>query len=287
MSYSIRQNPAYYDPNTGNYTKGRQGNTVDKIVIHHAATTNFDGIGATFQRVGGATSAHYGVGRNQNVDQYVSEDDIAWHAGNWAANCTSIGIENVDEDANWNIAPETFETLTELVRDIAKRHGLFPVQVGKTLFGHRDFSQTACPETLYARLQELANAVNDGSSSEPAPAPNQPDQVLHIGEKFVFPKHYRVDGLAQIGGVWQFQCNELCPVGFTWNDNGIPTDPVNEVAGGVGNTSDQVLQVGSMVQIPGTYTVLNLGLNQGHWLAEIDMDGWKLWVDIATVTEVA
>lgn len=281
MSYSVRQNPA----NENNFTQGREGSTVDKIVIHHAATTSFDGIGQTFQNPNRGASAHYGVGRNQNVDQYVQEGDIAWHAANWPANCTSVGIENVDMDTDWNIAPETFQTLSELVRDIAKRHGLFPVQVGKTLFGHKDFSNTSCPATLYARLQELADLVNDGSPTPP-PQPGGPDQVLNIGSKFIFPKKYRVDALAYVGGIWQFQSKELCDAEFTWNDNGIPTGPVTEVAGGVGNPNDQILQVGSLVEIPGIYTVLNLGNNNGVWLAEINMDGYRLWVNIATVTEV-
>jgi hypothetical protein len=45
MSYSLRNNPA----NGNNFTVGRQGSRINKIVIHHAATTDFDGIARTFQ----------------------------------------------------------------------------------------------------------------------------------------------------------------------------------------------------------------------------------------------
>jgi hypothetical protein len=289
MSYSIRQNPA----STSNYTLGRSGNTAQEVVIHHGATTNFDGIGATFANPNRGTSAHYGVGQNNNVDQYVSESDTAWHAGSWEHNLRSIGIENVNltMGPEWAIADSTFATLVDLVRDIATRNGLLPLEVGRNLFGHQDVIDksvypggTSCPGRLEARLQELANAVNNGTT--PTPVPSEADQVLHIGEKFVFPKSYRVDALAFINGIWQIQTNELCPTGFNWDDNGIPTDPVTEVAGGVGNPSDQVLQVGSLYTIPGEYTVLNLGFNSGMWLAQIDMGGYRLWVDIATVTEV-
>jgi hypothetical protein len=58
--------------------------------------------------------------------------------------------------------------------------------------------------------------------------------------------------------------------------------PLVEVA----PNTDQRLAVGSLYTIPGTYTVLNIGLTNGIWYAQIDMQGWKLWVDIATVTEV-
>lgn len=285
MSYHVRQNPA--DGN--NYTEGRDV-AVSEIVIHHAATTDFDGIGRTFQNPNRAASAHYGVGQNQNVDQYVQEGDTAWHAGNWPHNQKSIGIENVNATGapNWDVAQSTFDTLVELVRDIATRHNLLPLVVGKNLFGHKDVSSlgTACPVTLEGRLQELADKVNGGTSPTPTPEPSQPDQVLQIGSHFVFPKKYRVDNMAQIGGIWQVQTNELCPRDFTWNDNGIPVLPLHEETGGAGNPNDQALQVGSLYTIPGTYTVLNLGLNNGVWLAEIDAMGWKFWVDISTVTEV-
>lgn len=165
MSYAVRQNPAY----AGNYTKGRFGAKVNKIVIHHAATTDFDGIGRTFKAVGRMASAHYGVGRNKNVDQYVDEADMAWHAGtsNPATNPnpTSIGIEHVNSSGapNWSIDEQTFETSVELVRDIAKRHGLLPLVVGKNLFQHKDFAPTYCAGRIGERLQELANRVNGSS----------------------------------------------------------------------------------------------------------------------------
>lgn len=164
MSYSLRQNPA----NGNNYTAGRANyGKIDKIVIHHAATTDFDGIARTFQSPTRAASAHYGVGRNNNVDQYVKESDIAWHAGNWNANVTSVGIENVNSSGapSWNIDEKTFNTLVELVRDIAKRNGLGKLVVGRNLFGHKDFYATACPGQLYARLQELADKANSGTST--------------------------------------------------------------------------------------------------------------------------
>lgn len=159
MSYSVRRNMSPF------FTAGRQGNPINKILIHHAATTNFDGIGATFKTRG--VSAHYGVGRNKNVDKYVEEGSIAYHAGNWAANCTSIGIENVNKTGapDWLVDDATFNTLVELVRDIAERHNLLPLKVGKNLFGHKDFSATACPMQLYGRLNQLVDKVNKGSSS--------------------------------------------------------------------------------------------------------------------------
>lgn len=178
MSYSLRNNPA----NGNNFTVGRQGSRINKIVIHHAATTDFDGIARTFQAPGRGASAHYGVGRNNNVDKYVDESNTAWHCGNWQGNISSVGIENVNDSGapEWRIGDSTFNTLVELVRDIATRNGLLPLKVGVNLFGHKDFSPTACPGQLYGRLQELADKVNGGQSSgggSPAPGKKSNEEV--------------------------------------------------------------------------------------------------------------
>lgn len=72
MSYELTQ---WWSPNC---TKGRGGHNINKIVLHHAATTNFNGIGATFQNTSRQTSAHFGV-EPGHVCQYVSISDTAWH----------------------------------------------------------------------------------------------------------------------------------------------------------------------------------------------------------------
>lgn len=277
---NIRQNPA----STSNYTVGRSKG-INKIILHHAATTSFDGIGSTFKNPSRQASAHYGVGQNGNIDQYVQEKDTAWHAGDWDANSSSIGIENVNSSGapNWDVADSTIDTLVELVRDIATRHGLMPVQVGKNLFQHNNFSPTYCAGKVGDRLQEIADHVNGGT---PAPKPNEPDQILEVGSKIVFNQVYRVDNMAMVGGIWQVQTNALCREGFIWDDNGIPVMPLVITDKNGNRTQSQVTNPGKFYKIPGTYTVLNLGQYKHYWLAQIDMGGWKLWVDVETATEV-
>lgn len=175
MSYSVRQYPAH----PSNYTKGRE-KKVTKVIIHHAASTSFNSIGQVFSQAGRNGSAHYGVGRNDNVDQYVSEGDTAWHCGNWPVNQESIGIENVNSSGapNWEVAPETKNTLVELVTDIVRRNpGIGKLVPGVNLFGHKQVSQkpTACPVTLIDFLPELANRVNAAVGGG-SPAPSQPAQ---------------------------------------------------------------------------------------------------------------
>ena len=172
MSYSVRQFPA----SSANYDTSRK--PIKKIIIHHAASTSFDSIGQVFSNPSRGASAHYGVGRNQNVDQYVPEKFTAYHCGNYPVNQESIGIENVNSSGapNWDVANETRDTLVELCADIVRRNpGIGKLQPGVNLFGHSQVSQkpTACPVQLLGWLPELANRVNallDGGSA-PAPTP--------------------------------------------------------------------------------------------------------------------
>lgn len=176
--YSQRYNPA--DPS--NFTVGRQGNAISEIIIHHAASTSFDSIAQTFKNPARDASAHYAVGRNDNVDVMVGEQHIAWHCGNWFHNSRSIGIENVNSTGGpqWLVAPETKDTLVELCADIVRRNpGIGTLKPGVNLFGHKQVADasrpTACPVTLIDFLQELADRVNAMVSGQPAPTtPSQP-----------------------------------------------------------------------------------------------------------------
>lgn len=143
-----------------NYNAG--GNTREGITIHHAAGTNFASIGNRFDNPSEEASAHYGV-EPGHVEQYVDEKNIAWHAGNSTANRTTIGIEVVNSTGapDWNVAEASIDTLVELVADIAKRNNMYPLVVGKNLFGHKDWSATFCPGVLYPRLDEIARRANE------------------------------------------------------------------------------------------------------------------------------
>lgn len=88
-------------------------NDIDTVVIHHWGNDGqrFEDVCNFF--VGGpGTSAHFVVEAGRCA-QLVEFKDIAWHAGNWAANQRSIGIECRPE-----MSPEDFETVAQLIADI-------------------------------------------------------------------------------------------------------------------------------------------------------------------------
>lgn len=159
----------WWPANPTNYTKGREGNKIQGIVVHHAASTSLDSIGAAFCSCRTYGSAHYGVGGNQ-IHQYVDEANTTWHCSNWWGNVRTVGIETTNSTGapNWDIASDTFETLVKLVADIAKRNNLGKLWINPkadmpTLSGHKDWygAATVCPgPSLYPRLQEIADRAN-------------------------------------------------------------------------------------------------------------------------------
>ena len=153
------------------YTKGRGGNRIKYIVIHHwddpAKKPSFEGVVNWFGSGRGNNSAHYVVEAGR-VARMVSESDTAWHAGNWAYNQQSIGIEcnprNTDADRR---------TIGQLINDIQARHGKL------TIIGHKDCSSTSCPGNYYPPARILAPYIgNPGGAPAPTPAPTGDIETL-------------------------------------------------------------------------------------------------------------
>jgi hypothetical protein len=59
----------------------RGGHKVDRIVVHITGTADFNAARSSFMNPANPASAHYCIDRNGELYQFVSEDDIAWHAG--------------------------------------------------------------------------------------------------------------------------------------------------------------------------------------------------------------
>lgn len=155
----------------GHLTYGRQGTKIDRIVLHHNASTS-DNIPGVWQNR--AASAHYQVTPNA-IRQCVDEGNTAWHAGNWAMNLRSIGIEHLNSTGapNWDVADETEERSAALVADICKRYGI-PCDRGHIL-KHGEVSATACPGGLdIDKIVRRANEILGGASANIPAAPSTP-----------------------------------------------------------------------------------------------------------------
>jgi hypothetical protein len=94
----------WYGASPYNYTSANRPYHVriNKIVIH-VAQGSYSGTLNWFLNSQAQASAHYTVNYDGAVGQSVQEKDIAWHAGNWKYNKTSIGIEHAGyiNDPSW------------------------------------------------------------------------------------------------------------------------------------------------------------------------------------------
>jgi len=86
----------YLPANSNNYTVSNRpySNVIDKVVIH-VAQGSWSSAVNWFQNQYSGVTTHYTVRSSDGfAAQSVREKDIAWHAGNWFYNQTSIGIEH-------------------------------------------------------------------------------------------------------------------------------------------------------------------------------------------------
>ena len=165
---------------TKHFTPGRAG-TINKIVLHHnAGNLTIQGCYNVWQDR--EASAHYQVQSDGRIGQLVWDKDTAWHAGDFNANATSIGIEHADcQTRPWMISAACLENGAHLVAALCKYYKLGRPTWMKNVFPHSHFSATECPASIAGsqnaaymkRAQEWYDAMMKGSS---APKPSKPSK---------------------------------------------------------------------------------------------------------------
>lgn len=159
------------NPNTM-YGGNRNGVGIDRIVIHHNATTNKNVAMSTwYTSSGNWTSAHYEVTPDEIIG-CVEETYSAYHCGGTGGsdvpkmsnpNERSIGIENVNSAGapSWSVDPRTVANTAKLVRDICDYYGI-PCDRQHVL-AHNEVTATACPGGL--DVDEVVRLANGGTST--------------------------------------------------------------------------------------------------------------------------
>ncbi|MBS6276004.1 MAG: N-acetylmuramoyl-L-alanine amidase [Actinomycetaceae bacterium] len=161
------------------FTKGRQGRSINKIILHHNdGNLSIQGCWNVWQTR--PASAHYQVETSGRIGQLVWDRDTAWHAGNWVANTTSIGIEHADiSNSPWCISDACLEEGAHLTAAICRYYKLGQPEWGKNVYGHNHFSPTECPASLAgsqntAYMQRAQYWYDQMTGTKPAPAPAAP-----------------------------------------------------------------------------------------------------------------
>lgn len=123
------------------FWKGRQGQKIDKVLIHVSQSDSLTSVENWFGTPGNGckASANYAVGKDGAVTQFVSEADTSYAAGDWQWNISSISVEHV----GWSGQPFTpvqLDKSAQLVARICRGYGI-PLS---SILPH-----SACPATTH------------------------------------------------------------------------------------------------------------------------------------------
>lgn len=133
-----------------NYYNGRNGYAISHITLHIMVGT-LTGTDSVFQRAGYA-SAHYGIGGNGEIHQYVSESNGSWSDANYASNNSTVSIEHEGGMAGVPCTRACMDASAHLCADIARRQGwgrLWYDGLNGNIWLHREIPGTdhaGCPD---------------------------------------------------------------------------------------------------------------------------------------------
>ena len=119
----------------------------------------------------------------------------------------------------------------------------------------------------------------------PAPYVEKIDDEINVGSHLKFNQIFTVVETREADGRKEARINELCPVGFTWEENGVPTSWLVKVdsdgyrIGGDINTGDSV-------KIEGAFVAQEVVQNDNMWFAKINRGGIDVWVELTPATEI-
>lgn len=163
-----------------NYTPARAGHDMSppSWVVLHTMVGTLGAANSRFQVEREMASAHYGVGLDGRLYQWVNERDAAWTngatgRGGVGDNLDSITIEHEDGgDFDGPRTPELYAASAMLVADICERYAI-PCDRDHVI-GHRecDYASTRCPDALDLDriVRDAWSILNPGADPELAGA---------------------------------------------------------------------------------------------------------------------
>lgn len=156
-----------------NHYRGRQGHRITHITLHVMAGY-LAGTDSTFQR--GTASAHYGIGGDGTIHQYVDEDDGSWSDANRVSNLSTVSIEHEGGIPKAAMTAACIEASAQLCADIARRQGwtrLWHDGLDGNVWLHREIPGTDhadCPDLApnglpYRQVIDQANQLLQGDGN--------------------------------------------------------------------------------------------------------------------------
>lgn len=117
-------------------------------------------------------SAHYGIGSNGLIHQYLDPNLVAWHAGNSTANANYIGIEHAGGQLINGVRKkptlECHNSSVELITSLCRIYKISKLEYKKNIFKHSDIVPTQCCGSLDVQyiIQKVNNNLNNNMSEK-------------------------------------------------------------------------------------------------------------------------
>lgn len=134
-----------------NHYNGRNGYHVDHITLH-IMVGRLTGTDSVFQSSESEVSAHYGIGGNGTIHQYVDESNGSNSDANYASNNSTVSIEHEGGIAGIPCTQACMDASAALCADIARRYGwdhLWHDRLNGNIWLHREIPGTdhaGCPD---------------------------------------------------------------------------------------------------------------------------------------------
>src|SRR5690625_264387 len=158
---------------------------VTRVIVHHWA--HVGGIAGVLNKFVYSTrqsSVSYIMRNTGHLIGSVDERYRPWTSNSAAADnpAITIEIENETGAPNYKVSDASIEKLTQLLVDIARRHGWKQIRFGHEVRGHREFYATACPGPyLWPRLPAIAKEANRRLQTRRTPsAPTTPKEGISM-----------------------------------------------------------------------------------------------------------
>lgn len=162
-----------------NHYNGRNGHTITHITLH-IMVGHLNGTDSTFNQPGGA-SAHYGIGSDGTIHQYIRETDGSWSDANYNSNNSTISIEHEGGMDGIPCTRACMDASAKLCADIARRQGwthLYHDNLNGNIWLHREIPGTdhaGCPDLapnsldvnyVINKANQLLQGENDMSAED-------------------------------------------------------------------------------------------------------------------------
>lgn len=173
-----------------NHNGGRHGYQVTHITLH-IMVGYLAGTDSTFANSASQASAHYGIGADGTIHQYVSERDGSYSDANYASNNSCISIEHEGGMAQGAVCTQAcIDASARLCADIARRYGwdhLWHDGLKGNVWLHREIPGTdhaSCPDLApnglpFQQVIDTANAILNGKTTNQERKENMAEMLFN------------------------------------------------------------------------------------------------------------